>query len=225
MRCESCGAETSPDRSVCEFCGSHLERPAAASAAAAPTPGATAPRPLAAVFEAIRRSPEYARRQDAGRLRTIPQPGAALSSFVIGFLAIFVLTAFVIFAGAVTMGVVAAKEFGAVGVIPLLMSLVPLAFMVLGFLTFRKTRAALRELAEKPLEGRAAVVMGRRAQTTGSRSSLNMRYYATFEFEDGSRKEFHVIDGKVFGEMAEGDAGVVFSRGEFVFAFDRVPLS
>ena len=46
--------------------------------------------------------------------------------------------------------------------------------------------------------------------------------YLTFEFEDGSRAELRPVAERLYGELAEGDAGVLFSRANVALEFDRV---
>ncbi|WP_409250789.1 DUF2500 domain-containing protein [Bacillus sp. SCS-153A] len=51
-------------------------------------------------------------------------------------------------------------------------------------------------------------------------SRSQTRYYVTFEFESGDRKEFHVL-GKEYGLLAEDDVGKVTFKGTRYLGFER----
>jgi len=44
----------------------------------------------------------------------------------------------------------------------------------------------------------------------------------TCETEDGSRDEYQVWDGKMYGKVSAGDAGSLFLRSNYGLDFDRV---
>jgi hypothetical protein len=75
------------------------------------------------------------------------------------------------------------------------------------------------ELTTKPV-----LVTSKRTQVSGggNNSSASTHYFVTFEDESGRRKEHRVWDGNMYGRLSEGDAGVLFLRGEFAVDFDRV---
>jgi hypothetical protein len=50
--------------------------------------------------------------------------------------------------------------------------------------------------------------------------STDTTYYATFEFESGDRSEFD-ISGKEYGQLAEGDSGVLSFQGTRYLGFER----
>ena len=52
-------------------------------------------------------------------------------------------------------------------------------------------------------------------------SSSHTRYYVTFEFESGDRKEFHV-SGQEYGLLAEDDLGKLTFQGTRYLGFDRI---
>lgn len=53
-----------------------------------------------------------------------------------------------------------------------------------------------------------------------SHSSTSTSYYLTFEFETGSRQEFHV-NGQEYGLLAEGDTGKLKFQGTRYLGFER----
>jgi hypothetical protein len=67
------------------------------------------------------------------------------------------------------------------------------------------------------------VVKTKRTNTSSGSDDMgaSKSYFATFEFEDGSREEYSVAS-PLYAQLAEGDAGVVFTRANTVAAFDRV---
>jgi hypothetical protein len=79
------------------------------------------------------------------------------------------------------------------------------------------------KLSRAPLTPRAAVVKSKRTSvTSGSENmSASTSYFATFVFADGSREEFSVST-EMYSQLAENDAGVLFTRANTVAAFDRV---
>lgn len=66
---------------------------------------------------------------------------------------------------------------------------------------------------------RRAVVVAKRMEVTGGENA-STHYYATFEFEDGSREEL-CLNGRSYGILAEGDRGTLVSRGRAFVSFDR----
>ena len=63
----------------------------------------------------------------------------------------------------------------------------------------------------------ARIISRRRSYSNRQRKTW---YYATFEFNDGGRKEL-VIPGLVYGTLKEGDRGTVRYSGMFYQGFDR----
>ncbi len=56
-------------------------------------------------------------------------------------------------------------------------------------------------------------------QTTGM-SSTDTTYYATFEVDSGDRMEF-LVSASEYGQLAEGDMGVLHFQGTRYLGFDR----
>lgn len=54
----------------------------------------------------------------------------------------------------------------------------------------------------------------------GGNSSTFTKYYLSFEFEDGNRKEFKV-NGKDYGLLREDDQGTLISQGNSFVTFER----
>ena len=54
----------------------------------------------------------------------------------------------------------------------------------------------------------------------GVHMSTSTSYYATFEVESGDRMEFY-ISGQEYGQLAEGDTGVLSFQGTRYLSFDR----
>lgn len=50
--------------------------------------------------------------------------------------------------------------------------------------------------------------------------STSTSYYVTFEFESGDRSEFH-ISGSEYGQLAEGDSGILTFQGTRYLGFER----
>ena len=194
MKCKSCGADVPPGGVKCEFCGSTVVPPESPS--------------RLAVFEQIKRSAEYERRNSPERLAALPRyPGCAKVFTVvfplvpIGFGAVG--TVAVLFAVAV---------FGAPAAV--LLALCPAFFLVLlGVLIQLQFRKKLRAFEHAPALARAAVITSKRG---------NGRYFLTAEFEDGSRGEFETLGRDLYDRVAEGDAGVLFTRGPGALDLDRV---
>lgn len=69
------------------------------------------------------------------------------------------------------------------------------------------------------VSSRAVVVAKRTHMTRGENASTT--YHATFEFENGERKELDLSGGQ-YGYIAEGDVGMLTSRGSRFVSFRRV---
>lgn len=67
---------------------------------------------------------------------------------------------------------------------------------------------------------RPARVVAKRHGVAGGSSTAGSRYFATFEFPDGSREEFPMM-GEAYGMLAEGDAGLLTSQGTWFKGFQR----
>jgi hypothetical protein len=71
-----------------------------------------------------------------------------------------------------------------------------------------------------PQLAREAYVVGKRQHFSGSGGQGDTSYYVTFEFLDGSRKEFGV-DARQYAYLAERDKGTLHSKGDWFLEFDR----
>lgn len=133
------------------------------------------------------------------------------------FLMVFglVFTSFAIFF------IVMAKRSGA----PLIFRLFPMIFVLVGAAMVIGGLRGLVKLATSPLERLPAVVVGKRQQyDRESKGSGSTSYYVTIQTEDGERKE-HLVQGRLFGEVERGDAGVAYLKGGFLLDFRRVRVS
>lgn len=89
----------------------------------------------------------------------------------------------------------------------------------------RSMTKAVVNLGE-PVIARNARVVSRREDTyvrggmDNMRASSSTDYFITFEFDDGNRAEFGVEDHE-FAILAEGDVGVLSSRGTWFEGFER----
>lgn len=75
-----------------------------------------------------------------------------------------------------------------------------------------------------PQIAREAYIVGKRLRVSGSGGQhggiTSTSYYVTFEFLDGSRKEFRVAD-RQYAYLAERDKGTLHSKGDWFLEFDR----
>jgi hypothetical protein len=77
----------------------------------------------------------------------------------------------------------------------------------------------------RPIESVPARVVAKRTETSGNVSGnsggmVSTWYYATFEFDDGERREFS-IRGRDFGQLAERDQGLLTFQGTRFHGFER----
>jgi len=106
----------------------------------------------------------------------------------------------------------------------MLMAVVPIGFVVLGFFLMTKILRQTKDFKEAGVEAEAAIIVGKRTQVSGGgkNSSASTSYFVTAEFEDGRRKEYHLMTPTLYGEVSDDDAGVLFVRNKFALDFDRV---
>ena len=118
------------------------------------------------------------------------------------------------------------SDFGIAGVIPIIMSIVPMAFVVIGIVMGVRFMKKYQAFNSSPVRGQAAIITSKRTAISSSDADSMTRtatsYFITAEYEDGSRQELTVMEHSLFGRLAEGDAGVLFTRFEFALDFDRV---
>ena len=218
LKCPSCGADVRPGQPQCHYCG---------SAAYVPSDGS-----LAAKFDAIKQSRAFAQRDRAERHAALPTPGTIHTIFPVVFLGLFIAVGAFMAVMAMGMsgvlGLVGFSGFGARGgafaLIPLFMSIVPIGFVVLGVFLLRSALKKTKKFQQAPILGRAAVVCGKRTQVSGGSgdSSASTNYFLTFELEDGERVELGCLGGKLYGQIKEGDAGVLYSKDVLALDFDRI---
>ncbi|MCO7127213.1 DUF2500 domain-containing protein [Sporolactobacillus shoreicorticis] len=78
---------------------------------------------------------------------------------------------------------------------------------------------------QKPRLRVHASVVGKRTKTSGGNQTMvSTHYYATFEVESGDQMEFHV-NGSEYGELAEGDYGMLDFQGSRSQGFTREPVN
>lgn len=215
MKCPSCGADDQPDFERCQYCGTYLESSPARSDSSSD---------CRTTFEIIKRSPEYAQRKSAGRLAAIPRPGTLETMIPQVFFAVFIAGSAVIAMGMLGIGGVAGGIGGVgFGVLPMLMAVVPVGFVVIGVLGFLNVRRRGELLSNSPIMAEPAIVTGKRTSITGGgkNSSATTRHFATFEDENGSRREYRV-SSELYSQLSDDDAGVVFTIADTAVAFDRV---
>jgi hypothetical protein len=211
MKCTSCGADIPLGQTVCEYCNSAAEP-------------ITAKGNRAWRFAQVKQSAEFAQRQRPERLAALPRSPSVGNAVAIGFLIVWTLGAGFVMVMAWTMAGMAGSHFGPVGLIPLGMSVVPMGFVALGIFMLVKTIQKAGQYSAAPIRADAALIVGKRTQVSGGSgdSSASTGYFVTAEFEDGRRLEFQAARPDLFGRLAEGDAGVLFSRTDVALDFDRV---
>ena len=206
MKCSCCGADLSPEKPNCEYCGSSADLPRVP--------------PGCALFERIKLSPQYQRRETPERHAALPKQPALATVIPILFFMIFIGASLLMAA----MSAVMAREVESP--IPLIMALLPLSFAVLGVCLAVQFARKRHQFGEAPVLAQAAVLVAKRTAISGGSgdSSASTAYFLTAEFEDGRREEFQAMTPDVYGRFAERDAGVLFTRGSFALDFDRVAL-
>ncbi len=104
-----------------------------------------------------------------------------------------------------------------------------LAFVIFGFVRAIKNYISN---ATSPILDVAAKVVGKRTQVTRHahhgqhghmHHSTRTQYFVTFELDDGERIEL-VSNGKQYGQLVEGDIGMLTYQGEWFKNFDREHL-
>ncbi|UUO09206.1 DUF2500 family protein [Blastopirellula sp. J2-11] len=85
----------------------------------------------------------------------------------------------------------------------------------------------IEALEKSPVEVRPAIAVAKRTQVWGGigNHAASTRYFVTFETEDGRRQEYALWYGAMYGGIAEDDAGVLFTRGDYAADFDRIAIT
>ena len=120
-----------------------------------------------------------------------------------------------------------AGHFGSgIAIVPAFMALMPAGFVVLGIFMITKHRKTLNAYQNAPTRSHAVIITAKRTQLYGggNDSSASTRYFLTAQFENGRREEFSVMTPRLYGKVAEGDAGILFVRSSYALDFDRVAM-
>jgi hypothetical protein len=210
MKCPSCGADNAPAAANCNYCGSHL-----------PLTGSLA---NSAVFARIKSSTAFAARNSPERHARLPNVGSLQKVFLFVFFAIFVGGAAVMSIFMCGMGGLFAGGGGAMALMPVIMAVVPLGMAAFGVFMFLAIRKRMSSIENDPVQPTAVIVVDKRTHVSGGSgdSSASTHYFVTCELEDGSRQEYQVWDGSLYGRMAANDGGILFLRGGYGLDFDRV---
>lgn len=225
MKCPNCGADIPADASVCSFCGS-------AKRSAETKDGANLSN--AAIFDKLKASPEYDRRESSERVARLPKISGAHKAigliFPIMFIGVSGFIALMALGMSGVVGVFGFKAGGPGGVafsnIPAIMAVVPIGFVVFGVFLFLRTKKRLASFENDPVESIPVLVVDKRTHVWGGSgdSSAQTHYYVTCEAEDGRREEYQVWDGRLYGTMSADDAGILFMRAGYCLDFDRVAV-
>ncbi len=198
--CPQCGAKPRErSRSTCEFCG--FEFPAGAAA------GASGPSKVQfeSRLRAIEESAQFASLADRDARQPIATASVVLPIlFLIPWLAI---------GGIVSFGFYSFKP---------VLALFPLAVVAFGTIGILRAVTRLFRVNRSALERRAAIVLDKRTQIAGGEQATTS-YFVTLVNRAGDRKEFSV-DGKLYGTLTGSDAGMAFTRAEYLLEFQRIDV-
>jgi hypothetical protein len=199
MKCPSCGADIPAGSTRCEYCGSTVAAEYRQSQTSPP----------ASPFDRIKQSPQYAIRTAAERLEKLPTPGVIGVAIPLVFLTIFILAS----------GFMSVMFLGVAGPF----AVVPIGFVVIGVLMFIKVLQKTAQFQSSSSVGRPAIIRAKRTEVSGGSDnhSASTSYFITAEFEAGDRQEY-AADAALYARVAEGDAGVLYTRSELAQDFDRI---
>lgn len=219
MRCPSCGAANPASADACAYCGSHLP--------------ATEDVRRETIFARVRSSAEFAAKDSPERHARLPKYNAFHKAFVIVFFVAFIGMS----GGMCVVGLVMSGAFGlmgsrvggglgtTLGVLPLLLFMaVAAGFVAFGIFLWRTIHKKMTAIEQSPVEPLPVIVVDKRTHVSGGSgdSSASTHYFATCEREDGSRDEYQLWDGNLYGRLSAGDAGILFTRAGYGLDFDRV---
>jgi hypothetical protein len=223
MRCPHCGADNPPTAAVCQYCGAHI-----------PLPERAAKLDRAEVFLRIKKSAEFAQSNLPDRHARLPKHHPVQKMLLFGFFGVFIAGALFIFVMMLGMGGMfglfgaraRSAGGGMLGLLPMLMSIVPLGMAALGVFMLLAARKKMQAIATAPVVALPVIVADKRTHVSGggNNSSARTDYFVTCELEDGSRKEYQAWDGNLYGRMAPRDAGIIYVRAEYALDFDRVAI-
>ncbi|MCA8980666.1 MAG: DUF2500 family protein [Planctomycetes bacterium] len=201
--CQHCGAVIkSQGARFCEFCGTEIVREGAPRMQTRDEAQRTR-------FELLREHPEL-----DGLLRatpTIEKPPLNYGILVVApVMVLFVL----FFLGGV-------RNAGAPG----FFFLVPV--LMLGVVGYAALKVLMKssEYHSAELVRRPAIVVDERTKFSGGGKDTSARttYFATLEFDDGSRSEF-TVGSRLAGNITQGDAGVAYTKHRHLAAFARLSV-
>ena len=184
------------------------------------------------MFARIKASREYENRNSPERLATLPKIGNLQKVFLLGFFVVFIggsgFMALVMLGMAGVVGLFGFQAegglFAVFSLAPLLMSIVPIGFVVLGILFFKKMKKKMDSMEDGPVDAVPAVIIDKRTLVSrgSGNSSSHTTYFITCESEDGERKEYQIWDGNMYGRLTADDAGILYVRSGYGLDFDRV---
>lgn len=102
-------------------------------------------------------------------------------------------------------------------------------FLVVGAIMLTKVAAGTAQYLKNnksPVETHTVTAVAKRTKASQMAGTPDMPpmattdYYVTFEFSDGSRREFH-MKGRLYGLVAEGDTGNLTFQGTRFLEFNR----
>lgn len=204
-KCPNCGAlPSSSDLRFCGYCGTELPEAAMRAAALVHAPlGDIEARFLA--LEAHPSVPQLLKH----RPRTSRAAASMLGQAVVGM----------IFTGvSVVILIMFAAVAGPLAVFPLIAVGVGVAMTIGGL----KKSVSYNS---SPLERKRAAIVDERVKVNGggNNSRATTTYFASLRFSDSKRKEFEVPE-ELAGDLAPGDVGIAFVKGEILVDFLRVDV-
>lgn len=76
----------------------------------------------------------------------------------------------------------------------------------------------------QPIDNKPAKIVSKRVEVSGAQNSTSTRYFVTFELPGGVRQEFK-LHGSQYGQLAEGDTGLLSHQGTRYLGFVREPAA
>lgn len=164
MKCRNCGADVSPARGECEYCGGVVDAPKAPD-----LPKAPEPRSREAAFERICTSPQYARRNSAQRHAALPTMSPLKQVGPVIFLIVFICIAGFIGMTAVGAGGPSHTGFGGPpsGGPGAIFVLVPVLFVAVGVVLLVKHVGKMGRFSQAETKGEAAIIVSKRTAVSG----------------------------------------------------------
>ena len=227
MRCNHCGglSQVAP-KGICEFCGLQLQSPVPAAQVAAPTRAPAAVDGGSATdLERLRADPRWEVWQayEPALTRHKAWAGNGIAASLLGLL-VACCAAWIFFRLATRGTGLVPREATSINPPRLLLVIFLGVFVSLAARNVMRASRRASSLVSSPTAKRPARVVVRRTHVSGASgdsSSATTRYMATLEFEDKTRQEF-ALHGKLLAEVAEGDVGIAYTRGEHLLDFLRV---